>query len=119
MNSLYLKLGVIVLIFAGEALGIYAEMIGARNHSLLAQSFSYSFFRAFLVFAVAGVFLVAGYSLGLKSFQNIWIVSVVSITSVLIIEPILAYTLFHQVPTKGALIGLILGAAGFLAAIFF
>jgi hypothetical protein len=38
-----------------------------------------------------------------------------SITSILIIEPLIAYLVLKQLPTKGALIGLILGALGFAA----
>jgi hypothetical protein len=55
---------------------------------------------------------------GLKIFKNIWIVSVISITSILIIEPFIAYFIGGQLPTKGAIIGLVFGVLGFAAALF-
>jgi hypothetical protein len=116
MNSLYTKILVIALIFAGEALSIYAEMYGAKMYAI--SPFLQTILKLLLVIAVAGGFLVAGYMFGFNVFKNIWIVSVISITSILIVEPILAYTIFKQLPTKGALIGLILGAAGFVSALF-
>ena len=57
--------------------------------------------------------------LGFKAFKNIWIVGVTSITSILIAEPILALTIFQQVPTRGAVIVFILGGIGLFSALFF
>ena len=108
------KVLVILLIFAGEGLAIFAEMVAARQFQLAQQTFFQIFARAFFIMLVGGVLLVAGYTFGFKYFQNIWIVSAVSITSILIIEPVLAYSFFHQLPTRGAWIGLILGAVGFV-----
>jgi hypothetical protein len=116
MASLYVKILVIALIFVGEALSILAELYGAKAFS--SSPFAQVFLKFLPIMVLSVLLLLAGYMLGLKSFQNIWIVSVISITSILIVEPVLAYTIFKQMPTKGALIGLILGAAGFVAAIF-
>ncbi len=114
-----MKILTIILIFLGEATAIYAEMVAARNYSTSSSPFIQIFLKLFLIIIIGGGFLIAGYMLGIKSFRNIWIVSVVSITSILIIEPILAYTLFGQLPTKGALIGFIFGTLGFVSALFF
>jgi len=119
MNIAYSKILVILLIFIGEAVSIYAEMVGARNNDIAPQSFLSIFLKVFLIITVAGGFLVAGYMLGFKAFKNIWIVSVASITSILIIEPILAWVFFKQVPTIGALSGFILGGVGLFLSIFF
>lgn len=108
----------VVLIFFGEALAIYSEMAGARRFGFENFSFWQAFFRMFAIMCVAGAFLVAGYVLGYKSFQNIWIVSAASITSILLAEPFLAWMFFHQLPSKGAAAGLALGLAGFLLAFF-
>jgi hypothetical protein len=119
MNTLSLKIIVIFLIIIGEGLAIFAEILGARTHSVSSQPFLQIFLKMFLIAVVAAGFLVLGYMLGFKTFKNIWIVSVISITSILIIEPFLAYTIFQQLPTKGALIGLVFGGLGFMAALFF
>jgi len=118
MNTLTFKIGVIMIIVIGEALAIYAEMLGAKTNAVSSQPFLQIFLKVFLIAAIAAGFLVSGYMFGYKTFKNIWIVSVVSITSILIIEPILAYTIFQQLPTKGALIGLGFGILGFVSALF-
>lgn len=71
-----------------------------------------------VVIMVGSFALLAGYMLGIKAFNNIWIVSAVSISSILILEPIVAYSVFRQIPTKGAFIGFLLGAAGLIIALF-
>ncbi len=115
----YLKILVLILIFVGEALSIYAEMVGAKSNFIASQPFFNVFLKVFLIITLAGGFLVAGYMLGMNAFKNIWIVSVVSITSILIVEPILVWLFFKQIPTIGAVIGFILGAIGLLISIFF
>jgi hypothetical protein len=119
MQSTYSKILVLVLLFFGEALAIYAEMIGARSNHISTQPFFQIFLKMFLLITLAGGFLIAGYMLGFNAFKNIWIVSVISITAILIAEPILAWTIFQQTPTTGAIIGFILGAIGLLISLFF
>lgn len=118
MNNLYTKILVVLILFLGESLAIYAEMVAARTHSISSQPFLQIFLKVFLIIIVGSGLLVAGYMQGFKAFKNIWIVSVISITCILIMEPILAWTIFRQTPTKGALVGLILGALGFVSALF-
>lgn len=114
-----MKVLVLALLFIGEALSIYAEIVGARSNSVASSSFLQIFLKMFLLITLAGGFLIAGYMLGFNAFKNIWIVSVASITSILIVEPILAWAIFHQVPTVGAIVGFILGAIGLFLSIFF
>lgn len=118
MNAPTLKIFAILLLFLGEALAIYAEVATARHYSI-EQPFLRAFLKGFLIVIFAGGLLVAGYLLGIKAFKNIWIVSAISITSILMVEPILDYAIFRQLPTSGALIGLILGATGFVFALFY
>ncbi len=73
----------------------------------------------FSIITLAGAFLILGYMLGYSAFKNIWIVSAASITSILIMEPILGFLFFRQMPTTGATIGLILGAVGFITTLLF
>jgi len=119
MAAIYSKVLVLVLLFIGEGLSIYAEMIGAKNNYVASQPFLQIFLKMLLLIALAGGFLIAGYMLGFNAFKNIWIVSVASITSILIVEPILAWTIFHQIPTIGTIIGFILGAIGLFLSIFY
>lgn len=116
MTSIFFKILSILILFVGEALSVYAEMVAAKVHSTGSQNFFTIFSKGFILITFAGAFLILGYILGYKSFKNIWIVSALSITSILIMEPVIGYLIFQQLPTRGAIIGLILGAAGFFAA---
>ncbi|NMG22488.1 hypothetical protein [Brasilonema bromeliae] len=117
MNLLVLKILAIIFLIVGEILTIYAEMMAARNFSINSNFFG-MFFQAFLTVTLAGLFVISGYMLGFKAFKNIWLITAFSITSILLVEPILAYIVFRQIPTKGATLGLFLGTLGMLATIF-
>lgn len=114
MNSFWTKFAIIAIIFVAEAACIYGEMLAAKHYVSVSESFWRVFFKVFAFMVIFSGLIVVGYMWGLKSFKNIWVVSVISITSILIVEPILAYSLFKEFPTKGALTGLILGAVGFV-----
>ncbi len=118
MKIVYFKILALVLLFFGEMLAIYAEMVGARNNFIGTQTFLQIFLKMFLLITVAGAFLLAGYMIGMSVFKNIWVVSVVSITLILIVEPILVWTIFHQTPTIGAGIGFIFGFMGLFFSLF-
>ncbi len=112
------KLLPIIILFICEVLAILAEITAAKYFALDGNSFWKGFFRSLPIILLGAILLVGGYMLGLKAFKNIWIVSAISITSILIAEPIINYTITNQLPTKGALIGLIFGVLGFIAALF-
>lgn len=110
---------VLLVIFFGESLAIYAEIFSSKEASLNYQ-FSWLLFSKGLGIMIIGcVLLLAGYIMGYRVFKNIWIVSAISIASILITEPILNYLIFQQLPTKGALAGLVLGVIGLALSIFF
>ncbi|MCE9541850.1 hypothetical protein K8R03_04840 [Candidatus Kaiserbacteria bacterium] len=118
MNAL-VKMTAIALIFVGEAFSISAQLMASKKAEL-----SFTTQGGFLIWmliagAVGGVLLVAGYIVGYSRFQNIWIVTAISIGSIVIFEPILAAILFRQLPTLGSGVGLILGICAIIAAVFF
>lgn len=107
------KLITTLLLFSGESLGIYVEIIAAKNAGALGDIL----IKMIICMFLAVFSLVAGYVVGIKYFQNIWIVGVISITSIIIVEPIMTYLIFHEMPNRGALIGLVLGILGFIVSI--
>lgn len=117
MNNLYLKILALFLLFVGEGLSVYAEMIGAKYFS--SSSFLQLFPKMFGIITVAGAFLIAGYMLGFYAFKNIWIIAVASVTFILIVEPIIGWILFQHMPSNGTIAGFLLGIIGFFLAIFF
>lgn len=115
---IFLQLFVITLVFIGEALSVYAELLGAEKYSAGGRGFFWVFLPMFAMITLAGACLVTGYILGYLSFRNIWIISALSLCSILVVEPFLSWIIFHQLPTRGALIALLLGILGLLFALF-
>ncbi len=93
---------------------IFSEVIAAK----LATSPSMSFLKPAILAAMGNIILVFGYVLGIRSFKDIWIVTVISVTSIIILEPIMNYSIFREAPSTGASIGMVLGFAGLVAALF-
>ena len=110
MDQTLTKILSIFLVVLGECLSIYAEMLGAKTQM---------YWKVFLTITLGGAALVGGYMLGLAAFKNIWVITVASITSILIVEPFMGWIFFHQVPTIGPLIGFVLGMIGFVVSILF
>lgn len=111
------KLISIGLLFFGEALVIYAEILSAKMFYTQSRPFWFVISRVGTAAFISAFMLLCGYMFGLQAFKNIWIISVISITSILLAEPILAYFITHQLPTKGAVAGLILGFIGLILAL--
>jgi hypothetical protein len=92
----------------GEGLCIYAEMLAARKHNWQ---------WAFLLAALAGLPLVAGYHYGYRAFGSMWVVMVISVLSILVIEPIMVFTMFKEPITIGASLGFMFACIGFYFAL--
>lgn len=108
---------ILLVLFVGEALVIWAEMIGASAYASGA-----TFWKAFLyttpALVVGSLFLVISYILGLKQFSNIWVITAVSLGSILIVEPLFNFFYIGQAPTLGSGVGFALGVLGILASLF-
>ncbi|MCX6824704.1 MAG: hypothetical protein NTY80_00630 [candidate division SR1 bacterium] len=111
-NVLMKVLGLLILA-AGEFLSIYAEMIASKNGRNI-----HLMVKPALIVVLGGICLMLGYLLSYMYFKNIWIVTAISITAIFIIEPILAWIFFHELPTRGSIIGFFCGVIGMLATIF-
>lgn len=100
----------LVLLLGGELLTISLELLAARSaRRPLAMG---STALAFAGMALAGVALFYSYRLGYRVFDNIWIVMVLSIASITVIEPVAAFLLFSESPSRGAALGFVLGVSG-------
>ena len=113
MNAVYAG----VALFLGEALMIGAEIWAARyfgEHASPVRVFS----TAFFISVGACLLLVYGYTYGYQAFKNIWIVTAISISGILVVEPIMAWALFRELPTVGAGIAFVLAVIGIFFALF-
>ncbi len=100
-----LKISVMFAIFFGEFLGIFGELLAAKNKPAV----------GFAVGLVGWTMLIWGYWIGYKH-NGIWQVTATSIGSILIVEPLLIVLMFREMPGRNELIGCILGAAGLIVA---
>ena len=98
----------LVLIIVGESMAIYSELQAAK-HPYDNRIIWWSFFWV----TVAGIFLIPAYVWGIRIFKDIWMVSIASIVSILICEPIVIWLLFRETPSLGSLLGFIFGVIGF------
>jgi hypothetical protein len=116
MSKELLGVSALGLMVMGEFFAIYSEVLTAK----LAQTQSGSwegFLLPIVLMCFAGLCLLGAYWIGYVAVGDIWIVTVVSVTSLLIIEPLVVWSLFHEAPGRGALIGLVLGALGMLSTV--
>ena len=107
---------VILFLFIGESFYLYSEMFVAKNavsNNLKILPFP----LAILLVIVGGIFFLGSVYFGMHLFKNIWIIAVMSVTAIVIMEPILAWLFFRQFPTMKTAIGFILGAIGLVIAL--
>ena len=104
------------LMVIGEFCAIYSEVVTARLAHVGDGSWQ-AFVMPVLLMCFAGFCLLGAYWLGYVVVGDIWIVTVVSVTSLLLLEPVVVWALFHEAPGRGALIGFCLGALGMLATV--
>lgn len=71
-----------------------------------------------ILIIIAGLLLLVGYWVWYKSLKNLWLIYIVSITSILILEPILIYFLSWELPNLWSRIWFVLWVLWFLSAIF-
>jgi len=103
------KLGAVTLIFLGEAIAIWAELVIAK----------YGYSKSFWLTSSIGIFgagtlLLLGYRSGYLAFKEIWTVTVISVCSIAVLEPMLIWVLFMDLPNMKQVLGLLLGLGGIL-----
>ncbi len=111
MNQFFTALA----LFFGEVFIIGAEMWAAKHFNRIDPWVT--ILPAFLISLIGLILLVYGYTFGYQAFKNIWIVTAISVSGILIVEPLVAWLLFKEIPTLGALIALILGIIGVITSI--
>jgi hypothetical protein len=111
MSSTYISL---LLIVIGEALSIYAELYCGKLLASPARG-SYWIWAGNVGLVTLGAWgLMAGYGIGMSAFRDPWIVPVFSITTILLLEPILVFALYSTTPSWRAVGGFVLGSLGLI-----
>lgn len=101
-----IKLCFILALFIGESIAIYGEMLATKA----------KFEHAILYGIIGQLFLIYGYYLGYKALNNIWIVTVTSIASIIIAEPLIILITMREIPGRNVFIGCALGIIGLIVA---
>ena len=109
MENLGLKVMSVTALAAGEALCIYSEMLVAKK-----PDWGWTFF----LITLAGIPLLIGYHYGYKAFGNMWAVMATSVVCILIVEPMMVWSMFGDIPTRNSLIALGLGVIGLALVMF-
>lgn len=100
-------------LFLGEFFAIGAEMWAAKYFGSSANQLGV-FAIAFGMSIVAALLLMYGYTYGYHAFKSIWIVTAISISGILVVEPIAALIMFRQLPELGASIAFVLAVIGII-----
>lgn len=101
-----------LILIVGESAFVFAEMNAAHQLAIHQDTFFDIFFDNLPIILLGGILVLLGYSYGIKAFESIWLVVVVSIFGMLLVEPIIAYSLFRTLPELGAIIGMIFSFIG-------
>jgi hypothetical protein len=114
-----MKLLILILIFLGELIGVYLEIALASKFKV---NGSFSDILRFLfllspIFIICFSILLIGYIYGYRSFNKIWVVTIVSWSSILVVETLLNYFIFYELPRGKTLIGGILAIAAIVISI--
>ncbi|MFH1112166.1 MAG: hypothetical protein V1712_03840 [Patescibacteria group bacterium] len=101
-----MKYLVLAAIFVGEFLFIFFEIFLAnkfKDGGTSSEVFKY--LLLVVPFAVVfSVLILWGYIYGYRVFEKIWVITIISWSSILIIEPALNYLIFKEVPAGNTLI---------------
>lgn len=116
MSKELLGVSALGLMVLGEFCAIYSEVVTAKLAQVGDGSWQ-AFIMPLALMCFAGFCLLGAYWLGYRAVGDIWIVTVVSVTSLLLLEPVVVWALFNEVPGRGALIGFCLGALGMLSTV--
>ena len=115
-----MKLLTAVLIFGGELLGIFLEIFFAgkfRNNGSFREITKY-LLLSIPFFVVSFLLLLTGYIYGVRYYQKIWVITILSWSSIVLVEPVLNYFIFKEVPSGNTLIAGILAFSAILISIF-
>lgn len=117
MSKELLGVSAVGLMVLGEFCAIYSEVVAARLAHTGNTSWPDLAFPV-LIMCFAGICLIGAYWLGYLAVGDIWMITVVSVTSLLLLEPLVIWSVFRELPGRGTLIGCCLGALGMLSAVF-
>lgn len=115
-----MKFIILLFIFLGEFIGIALEIILASKFRSSENFPEILKWLIFLIpfFVLSFVLLLIGYIYGYRYFQKIWIITIVSWSSIVLIEPILNYLIFKELPQGKIIFSGVLALAAIAISIF-
>jgi hypothetical protein len=114
-----MKVWVLVAIFVGEFLFIFFEIFLAnkfKDAGTISQIFGYLLWVV-PVAALFSLLILWGYIYGYRTFAKIWIITIISWSAILIIEPTLNYFIFKELPQGKTLLAGLLAVAAIIISV--
>ncbi|MGJ8523727.1 hypothetical protein R84981_002440 [Carnimonas sp. R-84981] len=109
----------ILFLVIGETLVILSELMlpyYLAKDKIIVKKLGVTFCMS-LVMSIAGAFLLLAFMYGYLNYESIWVVNVVSTSMVIIIEPVIAYCIYKNLPGRSTCKGLALAFIGLMVAI--
>lgn len=116
MSLAFYKFLIILFLFIGESLYLCSEMFVAKG-ALDGSSKITTLGPAILMVVVGGFIFLASVYFGMRLFKDVWIIAVMSVAAIVIMEPVLVWLFFNQLPTTKTAIGFLLGVAGLVISV--
>lgn len=115
-----MKFIIILFIFLGEFIGIALEIILANKFRASENFPEILKWLIFLIpfFVLSFVLLSIGYIYGYRHFQKIWIITIVSWSSIVLIEPILNYLILKELPQGKIIVSGLLALSAIAISVF-
>ncbi len=114
-----MKILILLAIFIGELMFIFFEIYLA--HKFRASVDSARVIKTLILVvpwaAVFSLLILWGYIYGYKYFEKIWVITIISWSSILIIEPALNYLIFKEMPAGNTLVASLLAVAAIIVSI--
>lgn len=114
-----MKFWVLAAIVIGEFLFIFFEIFFAskfKDAGSTSQIVTYLLWAAPVAAIFSGLILW-GYIYGYRTFEKIWIITIISWSAILVIEPLLNYFIFKELPAGKTLVAGLLAVAAIVISI--
>ncbi|GEM_PF-3555848 len=114
-----MKLVILASIFLGEFIGVYLEISLASKFKALGSFSEIGKFILLLtpLFIISFILLLFGYIYGYRNFNKIWVITVVSWSSIILVESTLNYFIFNELPRGKTLISGVLAIVAIVISI--
>ncbi len=114
-----MKFWVLLVTVVGELLFIFLEIFFAnkfKDTDFASQITTYLLLIASMVVAFS-ILILWGYIYGYRTFEKIWVITIISWSSILVIEPLLNYFIFKELSAGKTLVARLLAVSAIIISV--